>query len=248
VSTPALALGTYTARAEQLDAAGNLGLSSTRTFTITTYAAGVTADAPVGWWRLGEASGTSAANQVSGATAGTYSGGFTLGQPGALLSDTNTAVLLNGTTGQVSVAHYTNMNRNDGPLTLEAWIKRSRTGVSEAIMSKGTGAYELRITAANLLSLDKAGSGSDAVSSVAITDTNWHYVAATKNGGTIHLYLDGTDVTGTITHQGLSNNTSAFLIGADASTHFQGTIDEVAVYSTVLSTTRIQAHYSLGHS
>jgi hypothetical protein len=41
-----LADGTYTARAEQADGAGNLGLSEARTFTVDTVGAGVSLDAP----------------------------------------------------------------------------------------------------------------------------------------------------------------------------------------------------------
>ena len=60
----ALPVGTYTARAEQQDGAGNTGRSAPRTFAVTSTAAAATyrdavmADAPRAYWRLGEASGT----------------------------------------------------------------------------------------------------------------------------------------------------------------------------------------------
>ena len=56
-----LAVGTYTARAEQGDAAGNAGRSPARTFAVTSsapvsgYRETVMADAPRAYWRLGEA-------------------------------------------------------------------------------------------------------------------------------------------------------------------------------------------------
>lgn len=33
-------------------------------------------------------------------------------------------------------------------------------------------------------------------STVAIADTNWHHIVATKSGAAVKLYLDGVDVTG----------------------------------------------------
>ena len=59
------------------------------------YAATVLADAPVGYWRLGEASGTSAADEI-GAHNGTYVGSPTLGVTGIPGSAGNTAMTLNG--------------------------------------------------------------------------------------------------------------------------------------------------------
>ena len=50
------------------------------------YSEQVLADGPRSYWRLGETSGTSAAD-VTGANGGTYGGGVTLGQPGALTGD-----------------------------------------------------------------------------------------------------------------------------------------------------------------
>src|SRR6185369_12380878 len=54
------------------------------------YAAAVLADAPRAYWRLGETAGTIALD-AAGADPGTYTGGVTLRQPGALPADVDTA-------------------------------------------------------------------------------------------------------------------------------------------------------------
>ena len=54
------------------------------------------------YWRLGESSGTTAVDEL-GAHNGTYVGGHTLGVPGALQGDANTAVGLDGSSGQVQL-------------------------------------------------------------------------------------------------------------------------------------------------
>jgi len=51
------------------------------------YRAGVLADNPVGYWRLGETGGTTAADQTANNDSGTYLNGITLGAAGALVGD-----------------------------------------------------------------------------------------------------------------------------------------------------------------
>src|SRR5437588_9336107 len=68
--------------------------------TSAPYAAAVTSTPGlVSYWRLGESSGTSACDGF-GSSAGTYSGGVTLGSVGALSGDPDTAIPLDGATGQ----------------------------------------------------------------------------------------------------------------------------------------------------
>ena len=54
------------------------------------------------YWRLGDTSGTTAADAV-GAHDGTYLGGYRLGVPGGLLDDPNAAASFEGT-GEVKTA------------------------------------------------------------------------------------------------------------------------------------------------
>ena len=70
------------------------------------YAAAILADAPAGYWRMGETSGTTMTDATTNGNDGTYAGGVKLGQPGALTSDKATAVAFDGATaGPPSPAH-----------------------------------------------------------------------------------------------------------------------------------------------
>src|SRR5688500_14316091 len=60
------------------------------------YAAQVTADGPRAYWRLGETSGTTAADETASASPGTYAGGVVLGVPASLAGDPDTAVRFDG--------------------------------------------------------------------------------------------------------------------------------------------------------
>jgi RHS repeat-associated protein len=85
----------------------------------------------------------------------------------------------------------------------------------------------------------------------AITNTSWHHVAVTKNGGTVNFYIDGA-AAGAATGLGnISDTTTALMIGIDkewvsntTSYPWKGLLDELAIYPSALSAARIQAHYN----
>jgi hypothetical protein len=79
-------------------------------------------------------------------------------------------------------------------------------------------------------------------------DTNWHHIVATYNNATARVYIDGVLRASTDSNLQLKANTQPLLIGrtTDNLRIFGGILDEVAVYPTALSATRIQAHYQKG--
>jgi hypothetical protein len=242
--------GTYTVRAEQADADGNLGVSAPHTFTIgTSYSDEILSDSPAAFWRLGEASGTVADDEAS-TNNGTYQNGVTLGQSGALAADANKAVSFDGVNDIVSVAHSTSLNATSG-VTIEAWVKRSKTGAWQNILAKpGNGAvaaqnYALWINTTNQ-PVAYFGNGSSSISATApAIDTNWHHIVATYDETTAKVYIDGVLRASANSNIQLTTNTQPLLIGrtTDNNRIFGGTLDEVAVYRTALSAARIGAHY-----
>ena len=79
-----------------------------------------------------------------------------------------------------------------------------------------------------------------------------HHVAAVRNGNDLAVYIDGSVVetgigylTGDVTVTGTAGPTIAARLNATTE-RFNGTLDEVAVYTTALSSTRIAAHYTAG--
>ncbi|MDQ2939059.1 MAG: LamG domain-containing protein, partial [Actinomycetota bacterium] len=202
---------------------------------------------PVSYWRLGESSGTTATDET-GVNNGTYQNSPTLNQPGAIAGNQNTAVTFDGSTGYVNVPDSASLDLGD-QLTIEAWVKRAANGANHRIVSKGTGAYALRLGSNNKLELLKEWSSVIVGSTTTITDTNWHHVAATKNGATAKLYIDGVDVTGTVTNATLVNTADNLAIGREqpsGTEDFNGTVDEVALYNSALSATQVKLHYDAG--
>ena len=98
----------------------------------------------VSYWRLGESSGTVACDGA-GSNNGVYQAGTTLGQPGAIVSDPDTAVALDGAAGWVQVPASSSLNVGDR-FSIEAWVKRGSVGTaaSQVVASK-PGAHRSKI-------------------------------------------------------------------------------------------------------
>ena len=225
------------------------------------YASTVTADSPAGYWRLGESSGTTA-TAASGSPNGTYTNGPILGHS-SLVGDTDTSASFDLTDDYVSLGDVYDF-AGTASFTYETWINPAAADTNwHKLVSKemGTSPYNgwalnLRPTTsgtANTLKferIDNAG-GVDGVSSTTVLQPGtWYHVAITYDGSIMKLYVNGTQEGGNIAStRSLADNTTALRIGGSATgagTSVGGTLDEVAIYTTVLDQTRIQAHYNAG--
>jgi hypothetical protein len=217
-------------------------------------------DAPVRYYRLDEASGT-VAYDISGQGAnGTYHGAPTLGVAGAISGDTDTAVTFASASSQyVGSASTTAMPTGSAAWTLEAWVKISANpSVRQEVVSIGEAGTSLAAAYIAIQTTGKVEAGLwtvNVLSTAALTTGVWHHVAVTYaggSGGVVTLYVDsvsqGTNTgTGALAYTGTAMTIGAGS-GASITDYFSGSIDEPAVYATALSSTRISAHYSAGHS
>lgn len=87
-------------------------------------------------------------------------------------------------------------------------------------------------------------------SATGFDDSNWHYFAATWDGSTFSLYLDGAaPITSAWANAPGYAATNYVRIGCGNDTgsnfnYFNGAIDDVALFSRALSSTEISNHYS----
>ena len=80
-----------------------------------------------------------------------------------------------------------------------------------------------------------------------VNDGDWHHVAYFISAGSQKLYVDGTEVaSGTISSTAQNNTTAPAIIGRNwnASGYFNGTIDDVRIYSDVLTSTEVGYIYN----
>jgi hypothetical protein len=211
------------------------------------------AASPVSYWRLGETSGTSAADET-GTNPGTYSN-VLLDQPGALFCDSNPSASFDGAQSYMRVPASPSLDMTSG-VTVELWVKRRTISSTYQVLvgKPGNGVSKFENYAVWLAPSNKLtayfgnGSTSVGVQTPPITDTNWHHVVATHNGSTVRTYVDGALKQEVATTVQLTANTEPLNLGrANNNTYFfNGWLDEVAIYPTALPATTIQAHYAKG--
>lgn len=213
------------------------------------YSSEVLADAPGAYYRMNEASGQPQDSSGNACHTTAVTGSPTYSQPGAILTDpNNNSILL---VSDEFTAPDSAPLRVADVFTLECWALRGFTGAFiDAMFAKAGGGYGLNWSSDKLM-LSKAGTSQIVSSTLSITDINtYHHCVATKNGSTVKLYLDGVDVTGTVTNATCVDSAALLALGNEIGSGFNynGFLDEVAIYPTALSQARVQAHYNAAFS
>jgi hypothetical protein len=228
------------------------------------YSNAVMALAPVAYWPLDETNepppaGNLATNLGTSGSAydGYYGSGVATDVPGALVADPDTAASFNGSSGYLDIP-YGPVATIGAPFTAEAWLNAEGNSGTYCALSAG----QFGSPRAGWL-IYNVGSGwsfrlynlNGTATSLNLTggtiDANWHHIVAVFDGTNGRLYQDGVLVAGPTAATGYVPNPSTDLtIGArsDGGFVFAGEIDEVAIYTNVLSSTDVQAHYNNGTS
>ncbi len=208
------------------------------------------------YWRLGEEGGATAFDS-KGSADGTYNGGFTLAQTGAIAGDPDTSVSFDGSSGYLS----TPVNPGGAQGTIEFWgyatDLNSRNGfVYTADDGTGTYSHQVGVLADGSVRLyiyDGHVRSIDTASGL-ITADSWHYYAlAWSDGGSADLYVDGTKQASVNIGSSWKGGNKLLFGHATGSysgltNPWQGRIDEAATYNSALSASAIQEHYNLGRA
>jgi hypothetical protein len=214
----------------------------------TTQPAGLIAQ-----WHLDESSGTGALDASGGGNNGTLVGGssWTTGQFGqALYFD-----------GATQFFYGANSITAPDVFTMELWFKTNTTSGGRLIgfgnsQITNSGNYDRHVYMTNSGQL-YFGVYPNSVQTVntaaSYNDGAWHHVAATLSGAGMFLYVDGSlagsnvGVTSGQAYSGwwrvAEDNLSGWT-NQPTSNFFNGTIDEVRIYTTALSAAQIAADYS----
>jgi Concanavalin A-like lectin/glucanases superfamily len=223
------------------------------------YASIVEQAGPFAYWRLGEAAGNAIDSSGNGNT-GTYSGTVARAQPGAIVGDPNGAVgLSQGNTSEVNVSGGAPYLPGKSVWTFECWLKSTGPSDIFSLMwaETGSGNDLIRIETAagigpysniGLVYINDDGSfGANNSFGSVVADGSWHHLVVTRNGNQFSAYIDGAGAGGfTGTPGPQTDPTFVSQIGDSGTNAFPGTIDEVALYSRVLSAGEISAHYIAG--
>lgn len=231
--------------------------------TTSSYPAEVLADSPRGYWRLGEASGTTCTDSSGNGNHGTYGPAPALGRTGAL-GDANTAASFTPGAGgsQVTLPYSASLScttawtieclayvrslppPGEGPAFLSDLYPGSSSRVQYVLGFYYDSAYHGRVFAGTF-----TGNWHWAMSPAQCPLNGWVHWAGVYDGaaGTVTLYQDGVQVAqATGVPSSLAAVTSNKWIGRrwDADEHPDAVLDEVALYGTALSAARIAAHHA----
>jgi hypothetical protein len=197
-----------------------------------TYKDEVLADSPVGYWRLGDASGTEDRS------------GVTLGQAGALSGDADTAARFDGTNDTVRVPHAASLNPT-GAFAIETWL-RPNSLASSSVVRKDL-AYMLRLTSGGGITFRiwKGSTANELQVNSAVASNAWSHVVANWDGTTMQIWIDGVLRASRALSGPAASNTQPLYFGSAYQSYdwLNGSLDEVAVYDHALSAARIRAHH-----
>lgn len=221
-----------------------------RTTNYASYRNLIMKDQPnMGYWRLGEPSGATAEDSSIAGNTGTYSGGCTYGQVGAIQNNTNFAVNFNGSNCVITTP------KGYGPvsLSIEAWFKTtSSTFGSIATLANSTNGWMspyLAVNSSGAVEMYACCSPSWATIATSASFNNgvWHHVVATVGASGMVIYVDGISLATSSSVTSHFTGTQYWTIGRDhANRYFNGLLDEVALYSYQLTAAQVQAHYVAG--
>jgi RHS repeat-associated protein len=215
------------------------------------------------YWPMGESSGSLFADVFAGADA-TLDAGVTLGEPGGLVGDSSTSAAFDGSTGAAQADVDLSGTHE---LTVEFWMKWNTYGSDDHLALEFTPNFN-DYTGGFLVDPD-ATPGSDFAASIGRGSSvntvffkrpstgEWHYYAFVINSeaaaeSEITPYVDGHAVSYTKSESGTGAGNFAdstlFWMSRDADTLFgAGSMQDLALYETTLSSSAILEHYEIGH-
>jgi hypothetical protein len=182
----------------------------------------------------------------------TTSGGtatYQIPSPNPIETDPNNYFIdFNGTLSY-GIPDHTDLDFGD-VMTAEAWVISGdwQHGPTHHVISgRGSGALTWYVDYTdNKLTVAKANTGNICKADFVFEEDVWYHCMYTKNGSTSRIYINGVNVTGTVTNQTLVDVSNQLVVGGDydlTSYRFYGALDEVAFYRTELSRDRAIAHY-----
>ncbi len=226
----------YIVRAQ--DAAGNLGPYSNVASAVTSAAN----PSLVAAYPFSEGSGTSVADASGHGNTGTIQNATwtTSGKYGR-------ALVFNGTSARVTITDAPSLRLTTG-MTLEAWVNPSAplNGWDDVIY-KGFDNYYLEASSSNgglpAIGFLSGGTHYESFGTTTISPSTWTHLAATYDGATLRLYVNGTQASSRPVTGSILTSANPLQIGGDSiyGQYFTGLIDEVRVYNTALSPSQIQA-------
>jgi hypothetical protein len=192
------------------------------------------------------------------------------GQPGALAGDSDPGITLNGQNGSwLGIPRLNPALTLSNSFSVEAWVKPADYGFA-AILSQSDNPF----TANNGYSgsgnvrgwtlwqnggvvgnfsfhlySGSGGGGQEPKESSIYSTTTWNHLVAVWDGALVYIFVNGVQSVSAASQSSFAPNFSQPIeIGGSGmnNNRFNGSIDEVAIYSNALSPLQIETHYEAG--
>lgn len=214
--------------------------------------------APVGYWRLGETSGTTATDSSVSGFNGTINGSPTLGVA-ALPGDPGSGGMTFGGSPQDVVVTY-RAALNPATFSIGCWIMRTTIPAGNGAAIECRPANSGPTASGFVLGVDTSGRGlllTDAANQTQsvlngaanVSNSQWHHLAATYDGSNGRLYVDGALAAGPSAMVYSQNLTQAFFIARNVlggEGFWVGSVKDVIICSGVLGAADISDLYLVG--
>ncbi|MHB9132386.1 MAG: LamG-like jellyroll fold domain-containing protein [Armatimonadota bacterium] len=247
LGTDTSSAGGWTYTWENVQASGSNGLSLTakaydndNVSTTSVVVTGTVTDTALKcYWKLDENTGISAGDASGTGNAGTLTGAsWTSGKISYALS-------FNGSSNYVQKTGATGLPAANATQTISYWFyvsaNPSARKTAVCVTGSNSGIY-LGFRSSTAFGAWKNNGTALVTTSTLPVAGSWHHVAYVKNGSTHYLYVDGSQVatstTNPYTAAATTINAGRTVSGAD---YWPGKVDEVRVYTRVLSAAEITA-------
>ncbi|TAK54489.1 MAG: T9SS type A sorting domain-containing protein, partial [Bacteroidetes bacterium] len=203
----------------------------------------------VAWWTLKETGGTAFQDDAGIHNNGTSSGGPTLAT-----GKVSNARSFDGSDDYIEVPDHAELNFGTGDFSFDAWIKTTDSNSVKVFLDKRVSSpayrgYEIFLFNGILHIQLSDGTSDNYGSGTFVADNQWHHIAITVDRDTangIAFYVDGALVANAnpTNHSGTLTNSSPLRLGSDIAgggTPFNGTLDEIELFSRILTPTEVRS-------
>ncbi|WP_162907362.1 sialidase family protein [Allorhizocola rhizosphaerae] len=162
------------------------------------------------------------------------------------------AVDLDGTDDHVQLRYAESLAFGGGDFTAMTWIRYGATQTDQALLwayQQGAGLSQFWLRAepgANRIRgfMETANGSAQVVSTSAYDNNAWHHVALQRSGGTLRLFVDGTQVASAAAPAGTVSPIRPFRVYAgarlDGTQRLDGQLDELRMYNRALTAAEVR--------
>jgi 3-phytase len=207
----------------------------------------------VGHWKFDEANG-----KILLDASGYENHAAVVGSPNWVSGVSGLALNLDGSIEYGKVADHATLDIS-GPISLAGWIrpkKRATQNILKKAVNGSTNGYELSLSSDGkvFFRFNQTSSGDayrlNSLASYPSNGSTWMHIAATYDGKTIRMYINGVENSARVLSSppAIRTNSLPLTIGAQSNgkTRFEGALDEMRIYNKTLTAAEVSALMVVG--